>query len=49
MIIKLTNSESKIMKLKPRSMDVRKFIAKSDIYKNRTVPLHKGLKEMIIN
>ncbi|MDP7244225.1 MAG: NAD-dependent epimerase/dehydratase family protein [Flavobacteriales bacterium] len=47
MVIKLFNSRSKIRKKKSRSMDVKKFITKSNIYKMRAVPLYKGLKRVV--
>lgn len=47
MIIRLTNSKSRIIKKPSRSFDVDKFIARSDKIKLKTIKLEDGLKEMI--
>lgn len=46
-IIKITNSESKIIMKKARNIDVKKFISKSNILKLKTLKLEEGLKKML--
>tara|TARA_Y100000310_G_scaffold345429_1_gene464857 strand:- start:2891 stop:3781 length:891 start_codon:yes stop_codon:yes gene_type:complete len=46
-IIKMTGSKSKVIRKKPRSIDVENFIAKSNKFKLRTLRLDVGLKKML--
>lgn len=47
MIIKATNSKSRIINKKVRLMDVKSFVSKSDKFKMKTLSLSDGLKKML--
>lgn len=46
-IVKMTNSESRIIRKESRSIDVQNFISKSDKFKFKTLNLNEGLNTMI--
>ena len=46
-IIKITDSKSKIIRKKSRSLDVKSFIAKSNLIKLKTLKLDRGLQLLI--